>query len=91
MKVISQNYSNWADVKEKRQEKIDTSFLKIRIHPEEFEDRFGNKLEHRDFEIFVYTSERTGKPHVYIGRVFTKEENDNFGEPISHTEPPENY
>ena len=91
MKVIRQDYCNWADPKEKRQEKIDTSFIRIRIHPCEFEEgSSGNKLEHRDFNLYVYTSERTGKPYVCISRVLTKRE-ENYCEPISHTEPPENY
>jgi len=90
MKIIRQVFCNWADPKEKRQEKIDTSFLQIRIHPEEFETYDGSTLEYRDFKINVYTSERTGKPYGYIERVSTKEEDDNFGEPISHTEPQEN-
>ena len=89
MNIVKQTYCNWGNPKEKRREKIDTAFIRIKITPGEFNEIGSrNKLEEREFELNVYTSERTGEPHACISRVLTEAEEDACDGSI---EPPENY
>ena len=90
MEVISQTYCHSGNPKEKLQEKIDTAFIRIRITSGEFEEfGSGKSLEHREFDLRVHTSKRTGKPYTSISRVHNLAED--YACDGNAIEPPENY